>query len=270
MLYGLDDIRMRRVFIEQEESGDDRRRREHQRLDALIGYCEAASCRRSTLLTYFGDISEPCGNCDTCLEPVELLNGTDVGQQALSAVQGTGQRFGAVHIIDVLRGADTEKILSARHDQLPVYGAGAERSKDSWRSILRQLVAAGFLKLDIEGYGGLSVTNKGSSLMNGEESFAYREEKAPAKPARKSRRGTPPPELDDADDALLGALKNLRLQLAKQRGVPAYVVFSDRSLIDMAQRRPHDAASFAEVHGVGDAKLRDFGEIFLQAIAEAA
>ena len=117
---------------------------------------------------------------------------------------------------------------------------------------------------------GCVTNDKGRSLMNGEESFAYREDKAPSKPARKSRRGTPPPELDDADDALLGALKNLRLQLAKQRGVPAYVVFSDRSLIDMAQRRPRDAASFAEVHGVGDAKLRDFGEIFLQAIAEAA
>lgn len=270
MLYGLDDIRMRRVFIEQENGGDDRRRREHQRLDALIGYCEAATCRRNTLLAYFGDISEPCGNCDTCLDPVELLDGTEVGTQALSAIQRTGQRFGAVHIIDVLRGADTEKILSAGHDQLPVYGAGAERSKDSWRSIIRQLVAAGFLKLDIEGYGGLSVTEKGRSLLEGQENFAYREDKAPAKPARKSRRGVPPPELDDADGALLAALKNLRLQLAKERGVPAYVVFSDRSLIDMAQRRPSDANAFSEVHGVGDAKLRDFGDIFLRAIAEAA
>ena len=270
MLYGLDDIRMRRVFIEQEDGGDDRRRREHQRLDALIGYCEAATCRRTTLLAYFGDTGEACGNCDTCVDPVELLDGSEVGQQALTAIVKTGQRFGAAHIIDVLRGTETEKVISARHDQLPPFGVGADRSKDSWRSIIRQLVAAGFLKLDIEGYGGLSVTNKGQTLLEGDGSFAYREDRAPAKPARKSRSAAPLPELDDADDALLAALKNLRLRLAKERGVPAYVVFSDRSLIDMAQRRPRDAVSFAEVHGVGDAKLRDFGDIFLRAIAEAA
>ncbi|MDD9902258.1 MAG: DNA helicase RecQ [Rhodospirillaceae bacterium] len=270
MLYGLDDIRMRRVFIEQEDGGDDRRRREHQRLDALIGYCEAATCRRTTLLAYFGDTGEACGNCDTCLDPVELLDGSEVGQQALTAIVKTGQRFGAAHIIDVLRGTETEKVISARHDQLPPFGVGVDRSKDSWRSIIRQLVAAGFLKLDIEGYGGLSVTDKGQTLLEGDESFAYREDRAPAKPTRKSRSAAPLPELDDADDALLAALKNLRLRLAKERGVPAYVVFSDRSLIDMAQRRPRDAVSFAEVHGVGDAKLRDFGDIFLRAIAEAA
>ncbi len=269
MLYGLDDIRMRRVFIEQEDSGDDRRRREHQRLDALIGFCESASCRRRVLLAYFGDLGEACGNCDTCLDPVELHDGVEVGQQALSTVRSTGQRFGAVHIIDILRGTETEKALAARHDRLPTFGVGAERSKDSWRSIIRQLVAAGFLRLDIEGYGGLSITDKGQALLQDAEGFSFREEKAPEKRAKKSRRGTPLPALDDADGDLLAALKNLRLRLAKERGVPAYVVFSDRSLIDMAQRRPQNAAAFAEVHGVGDAKLRDFGDIFLQAIADA-
>jgi len=270
MLYGLDDIRMRRVFIEQEESSSDRRRREHQRLDALIGYCEAATCRRSTLLAYFGDTGARCGNCDTCLNPIDLLDGEVIGQQALTAILRTGQRFGAAHIIDVLRGSETEKVLNARHDKLPVFGGGAEYSKDSWRSILRQLVAAGFLKLDIEGYGGLSLTDKGQALLNGSEHFAYREDRAPKYPARKAQRAAPLPELDDKDDALLSALKNLRLQLAKERDVPAYVVFSDRSLIDMARRRPHDAATFAEVHGVGEAKLRDFSKLFLQAIANAA
>ncbi len=234
MLYGLDDIRMRRV-----------------------------------LLAYFGDLGEACGNCDTCLDPVELHDGVEVGQQALSTVRSTGQRFGAVHIIDILRGTETEKALAARHDRLPTFGVGAERSKDSWRSIIRQLVAAGFLRLDIEGYGGLSITDKGQALLQDAEGFSFREEKAPEKRAKKSRRGTPLPALDDADGDLLAALKNLRLRLAKERGVPAYVVFSDRSLIDMAQRRPQNAAAFAEVHGVGDAKLRDFGDIFLQAIADA-
>jgi len=270
MLYGLDDIRMRRVFIEQEDSSSERRRREHQRLDALIGFCEAATCRRSTLLAYFGDTLARCGNCDTCLDPIDLIDGEAIGQQALTVILRTGQRFGAAHIIDVLRGSETEKVLNARHDKLPVFGGGAEHNKDSWRSILRQLVAAGFLKLDIEGYGGLSLTDKGQALLNGNERFAYREDHAPKNPARKAQRAGPLPELDDKDDALLSALKNLRLQLAKERDVPAYVVFSDRSLIDMAQRRPYDTATFAEVHGVGEAKLRDFGKIFLQAIATAA
>ena len=270
MLYGLDDIRMRRVFIEQEESSSDRRRREHQRLDALIGYCEAATCRRSTLLAYFGDTGARCGNCDTCLNPIDLLDGEVIGQQALTAILRTGQRFGAAHIIDVLRGSETEKVLNARHDKLPIFGSGAGHNKDSWRSILRQLVAAGFLKLDIEGYGGLSLTDKGQALLKGSERFAYREDHAPKNLARKAQRAAPLPELDDKDDALLSTLKNLRLQLAKERNVPAYVVFSDRSLIDMARRRPHDAATFAEVHGVGEAKLRDFSKLFLQAIANAA
>lgn len=270
MLYGLDDIRMRRVFIEQEGGGDDRRRREHQRLDALIGYCEAATCRRQTLLAYFGDSGEACGNCDTCLEPVELKDGVAVGQQALSAITRSGQRFGAAHIIDILRGTDTEKIRSARHDELPTYGVGAALSKDAWRSIIRQLVAGGFLRLDIEGYGGLNLTAKGNALLQGDEVFSYREDAIPAKASRskKSKKSDPLPALDESGNALLSVLKSLRLQLAKERGVPAYVVFSDRTLIDMAQRRPLDATAFAEVHGVGDAKLRDFGAIFLQAISD--
>ncbi len=270
MLYGLDDIRMRRVFIEQEDSGDDRRRREHQRLDALIGYCEAATCRRNTLLAYFGDDSEPCGNCDTCLDPVELKDGVAVGQQALSAVTRTGQRFGAAHIIDVLRGTETEKIRSSRHDELPTFGVGAALSKDAWRSIIRQLVAGSYLRLDIEGYGGLNATPKGNALLQGNETFSYRQDTMPAKAARtkKSKQSEPLPTLDDTGNALLSVLKGLRLRLAKERGVPAYVVFSDRTLIDMAQRRPLDATAFAEVHGVGDTKLRDFGDIFLQAISD--
>lgn len=271
MLYGLDDIRMRRVFIEQENSGDDRRRREHQRLDSLIGYCEAATCRRQTLLAYFGDDSDTCGNCDTCIDPVELKDGNVVGQQALSAVMRTGQRFGTGHIIDVLRGSDTEKAKAAGHDQLPMFGAGADLSKDAWKSIIRQLVAGGYLRLDIEGYGGLNATPKGQALLQGDESFSYREDAVSAKTAKlkKSKGSTALPPLNREDTGLLAALKSLRLRLAKERDVPAYVVFSDRTLIDMAQRRPGDTVAFSEVHGVGAAKLRDFGDIFLQEIAEA-
>jgi len=271
MLYGLDDIRMRRVFIEDEGADDDRRRREHQRLDALIAYCEAPTCRRRTLLAYFGEPIEPCGNCDVCLDPVEMVEGTEVGQQALSAVLRTGQRFGAAHIIDVLRGAKTEKILSLGHDRLPTHGVGADRDKNAWRSIVRQLVAAGFLNLDIAGYGGLTITAAGHELLRGAAAFSYRADTMRRQPsaARKSK-SAPVSDLDEAGIALLDTLKDLRRQLASERQVPAYIVFSDRSLHDMAQRRPATMAEFADIHGVGAAKRRDFAEIFLAAIKAGA
>ncbi len=268
MLYGLDDIRMRRVFIENEDSkDDDRRRREHQRLDALIAFCEAPTCRRRTLLAYFGEATEPCGNCDVCIDPVDMIEGLEVGQQALSAVLRTGQRFGAVHIIDVLRGAKTEKILSLGHDRLPTHGVGAAMDKNTWRSIIRQLVAAGFLSLDIAGYGGLKLTADGQGLLRGEGSFSYRADTVRRKSAtaRKSK-AAPVTDLDDSGTALLTVLKDLRRRLASARRVPAYIVFSDRSLHDMARRRPATTTEFADIHGVGAAKLRDFAEIFLTEI----
>jgi len=274
MLYGLDDIRMRRVFIDEEGAGDERKRREHKRLDALIGYCESPECRRAVLLEYFGETSAPCGNCDVCLDPVEMADGTEEGQKVLSAVARTGGRFGAAHIVDVLCGTETEKVLRARHDRLPTFGVGAERSKQDWRSLIRQLVAAGFLRLDVGGYGGLSVTEKGAALLRGEGSFRYRPDRLPGAArrtrARKESTAAGPAELPPLtpDQArLLAALRELRLSLARERRVPAYVVFTDRSLDDMARRAPRSEAEFAEVHGVGAAKLLAFAEPFLAAIA---
>ena len=271
MLYGLDDIRMRRVFIEQEESGDDRRRREHQRLDALIGYCESPSCRRRLLLEYFGETMEDCGNCDICRNPVELSDGTAEGQKILAVIDQTGQRFGVGHIVDILRGTTTEKVTKAGHDRLPGFGAGAEGKKEAWRSFIRQLVAAGFLRLDIAGYGGLGITAKGQALLRGEQPFHYRPDRMPARAGRKTRSRALPSDAEMTADqsVLLHRLKELRLRLAKERGVPAYVIFPDRALIDMAQRRPQSRDEFAAVNGVGAAKLRDFADVFLGEIANA-
>ncbi len=271
MLYGLGDIRMRRMFIEQEEAGEDRKRREHRRLDALVGYCESPACRRRALLHYFGESIESCGNCDVCLDPVDMVDGTDEGQKVLSAVYRTGQRFGAVHIIDVLRGTLTEKIANAGHDRLPTFAAGTEHNKEEWRSLIRQLVAAGFLRLDVKGYGGLSITDKGRALLHGEESFQYRQDTMRrARPARRKVASEEPAAALSADEsALLDSLRQLRLRLAKQRRVPAYVVFSDKSLADMARRRPRNAYEFAEINGVGAVKLKDFAAPFLEAIAAA-
>ena len=267
MLYGLDDIRMRRMFIDGEESGDDHKRRAHKRLDALVGYCETPGCRRMTLLAYFGERIGPCGNCDSCLDPVELVEATDDARLALAAVVQTGQRFGAAHIIDVLAGTRTEKVLKFNHDRREVFGGGAHHAKTVWRSIVRQLTAAGYLHLDIAGYGGLQTTERGRALLRGEDRFQRRAEIARRK--RALDESTPEPAstpLTDADTALLARLKQLRLRLAKERGVPAFAVFPDRSLSEMARERPRSREAFAKIHGVGAAKLEAFADPFLAEI----
>ena len=267
MLYGLDDIRMRRMFIEDGGSDDQRRRLEHKRLDALIGFCESPECRRRVLLCYFGEATEPCGNCDVCLDPVPLADGTESARKALSAVMRTGQRFGAAHIVDVLRGTETEKIVRAGHDRLPTFGVGRDLSPMEWRSLLRQMVAAGALDLDIKGYGGLKLTDRGRDLLKGEGGFHYRQDTGPRSARTKMLAVPDAAALPPADADLLSALKVLRLGLAQERGVPAYVIFSDRSLEDMARRRPRTREDFAQVHGVGAVKLQDLAAPFLQEIA---
>ena len=268
MLYGLDDIRMRRMFIEDGSSDDQRRRLEHKRLDALIGFCESPECRRRVLLAYFGEPGGPCGNCDVCLDPVPLADGTESARKALSAVMRTGQRFGAAHIIDVLRGAETEKISRAGHDRLPTFGVGRDLSPLEWRSLLRQMVAAGALDLDIQGYGGLKLTDRGQDLLKGNGTFNYRQDTGRRATRTKTPTAPDTEALPPADADLLLALKALRLRLAQERGVPAYVIFSDRSLEDMARRRPRTAEDFSQVHGVGAVKLRDLSAPFLNEIAE--
>ena len=272
MVYGLADIRMRRVFIEDEDSGIERKRREHKRLDALLGYCEAPACRRMALLDYFGEEIEACGNCDACLDPAGRADGTEDAQKILSAVHRSGERFGAAHVIDILCGAQTDKITRTGHHRLPTFGAGAARGKNEWRSLIRQMVATGFLRLDIAGYGGLAITGKGRALLRGDGVFLYREETVVARPSaapRETRKKVSEHPLNDSQAALLDVLKALRLELARARGVPAYVVFPDRSLIDMARRRPRTEEEFAEVNGVGAAKLKAFATPFLAAIDSA-
>jgi ATP-dependent DNA helicase RecQ len=268
MLYGLDDIRMRRVFIEQEDSSEERKRREHKRLDTLIAYCEAPGCRRRMLLRYFGEEAEDCGNCDLCLNPVETREGTEEARKVLSAVHRTGHRFGAAHIINILRGVESDKVASTGHQTLPTFGVGGEFSQNQWHGIIRQMVASGLLAIDIAGYGGLRATDTGMGLMRGEGTFRYRPE-----PERKTggagRRSPAHKAVLDADaSALLDRLKAERLRLARERDVPAYVIFSDRSLIDMAGRRPGSVEEFSDIFGVGAAKTRDFAEPFLKVIAE--
>ncbi len=265
MLYGLGDIAMRRQFIAGEESGEERKRREHARLEALLGYCEAPACRRMTLLDYFGEAAGPCGNCDCCLHPVGRIDGSADARLVLSAIQHTGERFGAAHVIDILRGRETEKVQRFGHHRLEAFGAGSGRPKEAWRSLVRQLVATGRLRIAIDGFGNLSLTGRGRDLMHGRDTFLYRPDAPAPKGAARPQRQVDEP-LDSGDRALFDVLRALRLELAKERGVPAYIVFTDRTLIDMARRRPRTREEFARVSGVGEVKMAEFAESFLEAI----
>ncbi|MER8761057.1 MULTISPECIES: DNA helicase RecQ [unclassified Mesorhizobium] len=266
MLFGLGDIRMRRLFIEDEDAPAEHKRRAHGRLETLIGYCETTQCRRQILLGYFGESASPCGNCDNCLDQAPHADGEAEARLILAAIAQTGERFGVAHVVDVLLGHETEKVLARNHHRLAGFGTGVAHKKSFLLSLLRQLVAGGFLTLDSAGHGGLAIAEKGRALARGEALFRYRVD------ARQSSRGKIRPEdtaagTEGLDSALLAALKAVRLRLARERQVPAFVIFSDRTLIDMAERCPRDLDAFAAVNGVGAAKLKDFGEIFLGAIA---
>ncbi len=269
MAYGIQDVVKQRQFIELGDAPDEQKRIERRKLDAILGLCETTNCRRQVLLETFGDGCAPCGNCDTCLEPVASYDGTEVAQKALSCVYRTGQRFGAVHVIDVLLGADTDRIRRFGHDRLSTYGIGTELSKAEWRSILRQLVAGGFLEIDEEGYGGLRLGADSRAVLKGARTVELRRDpakirkKTPAPAASRARAALTEP----ADEALYDELRARRTALAGEQGVPPYVVFHDASLIEMAVSKPRTLDEFATITGVGQAKLVRYGEEFLLVIA---
>ncbi|MYF88197.1 MAG: DNA helicase RecQ, partial [Boseongicola sp. SB0676_bin_33] len=229
MLHGMDDIRLRRLMIDDSDRSDDVKRVEHQRLSALLALCETAGCRRQALLGYFGERCDPCRNCDRCLAPVDTIDGMVIAQKALSAALRTGQRFGAGHLVSVLRGEATGKVRQHRHDQLPTFGVGADVGKTLWHSYLRQLVAADVLKIDIGGYGALKLGGRGRTVLKGSESVALHGETVGQPKGRKQAAERPP---GNADPALFARLKQVRLDIANTEGVPAFVVFHDRSLQD--------------------------------------
>jgi len=267
LLFGLADMAQRRRFIEQDGEDEAHKMREHKRLDALLAYCEAATCRRTSLLAYFDEEAQSCGNCDNCLNPPEMMDGTSDAKTLLSIIKDTGQMFGAAHIIDVLRGANTQKILDRRHDRLQGYGAGADHAKDYWQAFIRQAVAGNYLTINIQKYGALQITRTGQDVAAGEENFSFREIDIgkPAHKAKKSKARKLP--LAEGDMNLLAALKTLRLDLARAKNVPAYVVFPDATLMEMARMRPATLDEMADINGVGPRKLEGFGRLFLEAIA---
>ncbi len=278
MSYGMADVVMLRQMLEQSEAGDSHRRVERGKLEALLGFCETSNCRRQVLLHYFNEtLAQPCGNCDTCLDPVERWDGTVAAQKALSAVYRTGQRYGAGHLIDVLLGNATEKVVQQAHDALKTFGVGTDLSKTEWQSVYRQLVANGFLTVDLE-YGGFRLTDTGVAVIKGQQTVALR--KDPVLERRRggrdalrrdsARGGTAGARasLSPADDALWHALRDCRTSLAKAQAVPPYVIFHDSTLLEMVTQRPGSLDAFARLPGVGGRKLERYGDAFLEVIRE--
>ena len=270
MVYGLQEVVTLRSMVENSEADDARKRLEVRKLDAMLGYCELATCRRRTLLAYFGEtLPGDCGNCDNCLTPVAVWDATEASQKAMSCVYRTGQRFGAAYLTNVLRGRDTERVRRFGHDELPTFGVGADLDAYQWRSVFRQLVARGLLSVEIEKYGSIRLTGASWPVLRGEAEVHMRTDVRPAAAKRKRRAQAPPPPPDPAtwDEALWEALRKRRTELAQAQSVPPYVIFHDATLREMVARRPSTREDFGELTGVGETKLGRYGDDFLAVIA---
>ncbi len=280
MCYGLGDLVMLRQMIEQSDSGEERKRLENRKLDALVGYCESMSCRRAMLLANFGETycangdGEPCLNCDNCLAPAETWDGTVAAQKALSCVYRSGQRFGAAHLIDILRGSDSERIRQFGHDRLSTYGVGTDLDARTWRGVFRQLVASGLLAVDAEGHGGLRLTPASKPVLQGQREVMLRKEAPRAAERDRSRRrgrdAAPQVALDDSDLPLFDALRAWRTRVAREQNVPPYVIFHDSTLREIATLRPTSATQLASVGGIGSGKLERYGEQVLETVMSVA
>jgi ATP-dependent DNA helicase RecQ len=271
LAYGLGDAVLLQRMIEQSESGEERKRLERRKLDSLIGYCESTGCRRQTLLSYFGEPHPGgCGHCDNCQSPPQSWDGTVAAQKALSCVYRTGQRFGAAHVIDVLRGADTAKVRQSGHAMLSTYGVGTELDARQWRSVFRQLVAAGLLEVDLEGHGALRLTASSAGVLRGERSLALRSE-PPAAARRHDRAGReakPGIELPAAAAQRFESLRHWRAETARTQSVPAYVIFHDATLREIALAQPDGLEALGTISGVGAGKLERYGRAVLETLEQ--
>jgi ATP-dependent DNA helicase RecQ len=272
LLYGLQDVLKLRQMLAQSQGSEEFKRVEQHRLNAMLGLCELTTCRREALLRYFGETqTKPCGNCDTCLYPVQTWDATDAARLALSAVFRTGQRFGVNHLIDVLRGGNTDKIIQFDHHQLTVYGKGTQLSANEWRSVFRQLVARNYLSVDLDGYGALRLEESCRPLLRGEETLALRVDGAIKNPRSAKRGKQPTPaETHDLDPALWEALRGLRQRLAEKHKVPPYVIFHNTTLEELCRRRPASLREFGEISGVGASKQERYGPMFLELLRQHA
>lgn len=276
MLYSLADIVLLSRMIENSQGNDEFKRIQHRKMEAMLGYCETTQCRRQVLLNYFGEEHDGlCGNCDTCGGKVETWNGTHAARQALSCVFRTGQRFGASHVIDVLLGRETERIAALGHNRVSTFGIGQELSETQWKSVFRQLAAAGMITSSHESKGGFKLTPKCRPLLRGEESFKLRKDHAPRE-KRKERKSAKAlhgrktvgiaGDTQDIRTDLWEELRSLRAQIAREHSLPAYVVFHDSTLKELARHLPDSLEEMGNISGVGQKKLLMYGQQFVDAI----
>ncbi|MGD9738764.1 MAG: DNA helicase RecQ [Bauldia sp.] len=271
MSYGMQDVVQRRRMIDEGEADEAVKRVERGKLNALLGVCETTGCRRQALLAHFGESApDRCGNCDTCKTPVETFDGTEAAQKLLSAMLRTGSRYGAGHLIDILRGKDTDKVKNAGHDRLPTFGVGSDLDDRAWHSVVRQLTAMGVVAVDHDAYGALVPGEDFRPVLKGERRIALRKD-ADRRRATRERRAAAataglPPELEP----LFQALRAERTRLAREQGLPPYVVFHDSTLRELALLRPAKLDDLSMIPGIGRSKLERYGAAFLKVIAEAA
>jgi ATP-dependent DNA helicase RecQ len=273
LLFGLQDAVMQRRFIDESDAPEAQKRIEHRKLNALLGLCEAASCRRQILLAYFGDESKPCGNCDTCLEPPVTFDATVAAQKAISCSYRTGELFGVGYLVDVLLGEADERMTSFGHDKISTFGIGREMARSEWQGIFRQLVALDLLTAEGSEYGGLRITPRGLTFLKNKEPLNLRRQTPRAKGSGKGRKARAEARVEalvpdgGPDHALFAAMKAKRLALAREQNVPPYVIFHDRVLLELAARKPASLAAMSQISGIGQSKLERYGKIFLGVIA---
>ena len=263
MAYGLQDVITLRQMQQDSSAANQQKRIEQQKLDAMLGLCEIISCRRQALLHYFGDhLDAPCGNCDNCLTPPETWEATVAAQKALSCVYRTEQRFGVTYLVDVLLGKSNERITRFGHDRISTFGIGKELTANDWKALFRQLIASGYLSVDMEGHGGIKLTANAKPVLRGEHSLTLRK---PSK-AKATRRGSKAGSATLPHGELWEALRQHRRELAEAQGVPAYVIFHDATLAEMVEQKPQSLEALGEISGIGARKLADYGEEFLAVI----
>ncbi len=272
MLFGMGDAVTQRRFIDDSEADEAHKRIERGKLNALVGLCETTACRRRVLLAYFGqDSPETCGNCDACLSPAELWDGSLVARKALYVIGATGQRFGAQHLIDVLRGKDSDKVRQFGHDSLSAFGKGGELSDREWHSVMRQLISHGMIHVDLERYGSFKLTESGAGVLREKSLIHLRRDTRPARKTRETRQAserTGAGAMSGHQQRLFDALRAKRREIAQEHSVPPYVIFHDATLNAIAQAEPTTLSELRGISGVGERKLEAYGRMILEVITE--
>lgn len=267
MVYGLQDVVRTSQMLQESSAAEEHKRVQRSKIDSILAWCEITTCRRKSLLEYFGEQAEPCGNCDVCINPPKTWNATIDAQKLLSNIYRTGQRFGVGHVVDVLRGQMTEKTTQFQHQNLSTFGIGAERSAKQWKSIARQLIAQGYIAVNQERFGAVELTEKSRAILKGEIQLFLREDMLSAKPEKKTKRKRYG-NVSEQDRELWDALKDKRKELADEQGVPPYHIFHDATLMEMMEHRPQDHGEMLTMNGVGEVKLERYGEDFLEVLCQ--